>query len=486
MMDGESWGGNNQRALPHNFEAEKALLGSIMMRNDCLDTVLQAGLRSEHFADGIHSRIFDALEHQIDTKKMLATPITLREWFENDGALEGVGGARYLGELAASMVSVVNIADYAKLIIDECRKREIIDFGERLTARAYAQDYRDTADKILADAETEMSELAEAKTAGMPEDSNTQIRLAVDGIEAARRAKEEGRPVGRSTGLVALDRIIGGFKPGRLYVVAARPSMGKSALAVKFAEAGGQCFCYSGEMPAGEWHERRLGIAAKVPPERLGNGDVTREEIERIAECSLALDRGVFVDDTPRLTMAAFRRRALRHAEKHPTSLIVADHLGKFAWADPDGRETRELGLITGGCKDLAKEMGVPLVLLVQLNRGVEGRDDKRPGMGDLRGSGNIEEDADVVAFLYREAYYLERMPPMKKEHETDEAYNKRMVDHAERLEKVRRIADIALAKNRGGQLGVAKTYWKGELMMFGDLRRDLPGAEDLQQGMDL
>lgn len=476
---------SNFRSPPHSFDAEKAILGAILASNRCLEAVLAAGLSIEHFADPVHGAIFDAIQYQIETEKIVCDPVTLRRFFENDGRLQDVGGARYLAELAASMVSIINASSYAALVVDLARRRDLIELGEITLNRLYNAELGDDADKIIADVETELAQISEARTVGLPPDSETQIRATVAEIDDRLRAKKEGRPVGRSTGLVALDRLIGGFKPGRLYILAARPSMGKSAMAVRFADAGGRCFCYSGEMPASEWHERRLGIAARIAPDRIGMGDLTDAEADAIAAAALDLDRSVFIDDTPRLSMAAIRRRSMRYAEKHPCDLIIADHLGKIAWADPDGREVQQLGLITGGMKDLAKEMDLPVVLLVQLNRGVEGREDKRPGLSDLRGSGNIEEDADAVMFLYREAYYLERNPPARKPNEGTEAYAARQVDHETRLERMRPIADIGLAKQRGGATGTAHVYWNGPLMQFGDLRQDVPN-KDLQEGMEL
>jgi replicative DNA helicase len=460
------------RPPPVNFECEKALLGTLINHNGGLRKVAEV-LKPEHFADPVHGRIYDAIWRLVEGGRV-ADAVTLRQFFENEGSFAEVGGTQYLGKLSASMVNPMGISDYGRIIRDLHLKRHLICVGEGIIARAYNPDVGDAAEGQIADAERQLSVLAETRTIGTPQAPAIQIRNAVEAISQAQRTKGL---IGRSTGLTALDRVLGGFRGGRLYLIGARPSMGKSALAVAFADAIGDCFCYSGEMPADEWHERRLAIATIIPANKLSAGDVNDAEMNRIAEASLQLDQTVFIDDTPKLDMDAIARRARRHKERTGSlGLIVIDHLGKVSPADPKAMKVHQLGQITGDAKALAKELNVPVVMLAQLNRGVEGREDRRPQLSDLRDSGNIEEDADVVAFLYRKSYYLERQPPAKERNEKDLDFFTRQADHEAELAACRHVAELNIAKNRGGPTDLVRLYWDGPLMLFADLNADRQG----------
>lgn len=463
-MDGDSrefQASVNVRPAPHNYEAERALLGGILANNQAYERVSEF-LKEEHFADPVNGKIFGVIAQHIDRNEVV-DPVTLKQLFEHDGTLADVGGIRYLADLAASMVSIINVGDYGRIIRELHQKRQLLGLGEQTIEGVYQPEVQ--ISEQIAAIESGIATITESNTLGIPSDPDSQIQRTLENIEAASK----GQAIGRKSGLAALDRIIGGFKPGKLYVIGARPGTGKSSLLVGFADCGGEAWIYSGEMPAEEWHARRLAIASGIPSHRYDTA-IHPAEFDKVYLASKGLDRSVWIDDTPALTMEAIRRRARRHADKHPVSLIGIDHLGKVQPRDLRAPQVMQLGEITGAAKNLAKEMGVAVVLLVQLNRLVEQRDDKRPQIADIRGSGNVEEDADVIGFLYREAAYLQKYPPVKKPNESDGAFLVRQAEHEERLKEVKNLGEIAIAKQRGGPEGLARIYWTPELMQFGDL----------------
>lgn len=458
------------RRPPHNFEAEKALFGALLVKPRLYPAVAEI-VKPEHFADPLHGVIYAEIARRLDLGQS-ADQISLQPFFSTD-VFADVGRRKYLGELAASMVSadLSQAADYARQIRDLHLKRQLIAAGEQITERAYI-DGDDSADEQIADAAAHLSALAESKIGARILSPNEQIAATMAELDAALK----GQAHYRKSGLVDFDRMIGGFKPGKLYVVAARPGMGKSALAVTVADHGGNAWVYSGEMTANEWHQRRLATSARIPANQISDAHLNDGEVLRVVTAAGRLDRSVWIDDQPRLDMPTIGRRAKRFAEKNGSlGLVVIDHLGKVRPDNPKASRYEQIGQISGDCKNLAKELNAPVVLLCQLSRAVEQREDKRPQLSDLRDSGNIEEDADVVTFLYRQAYYLERATPQQNPNEPETAYFMRLERHRDELERCRNKADLIVAKNRGGPLGTAQVYCNLETMQFGNLIR---GAE--------
>lgn len=455
------------RQMPHNFEAEKALFGA-MLANRRLYPAVAEILKPEHFADAMHGLIYAEIARRMDIGQS-ADVISLRPFFATE-AFADVGGGKYLGELAASMVSadVSQAADYARQIRDLHLKRQLIATGEQIADRAYI-DGDDSAEEQIADAAAHLSALAESKIDYRILTPNEQIAATMSELDAALKGSVQYR----KTGLIDYDRLIGGFKPGKLYVIAARPGMGKSALAVMAADHGGNAWVYSGEMTANEWHQRRLATSSRIPANQISDARLNSDEVLRVVTSAGRLDRSVWIDDQPRLDMPTIGRRARRFAEKNGSlGLVVIDHLGKVRPDNPKASRYETTGQISGDAKNLAKELNAPVVLLCQLSRAVEQREDKRPQLSDLRDSGNIEEDADVVTFLYRQAYYLERGAPQQNPGEPDVAYLMRLERHNAELDRCRNKADLIVAKNRGGPLGTAQVYCSLETMQFGNLIR--------------
>lgn len=454
------------RQPPHNFEAEKALLGAMMANKSIYPRVVEI-VKEEYFADPVHGRIFAEIARRLDAGQS-ADAVSLRPFFSGD-AFKDSGGARYLAELAGSMVSLFNAADYARQIRDLHLKRQIIDVGQNVVARAYLDGDGDEAETQIADASTQLAALAEGNIGNRQLTPEEQIGATMAELDAAMR----GQAQYRKSGLVDYDRMIGGFKPGKLYVIAARPGMGKSALAVALADHGGNSWVYSGEMTANEWHQRRLATQSRIPANQISDAHLNDGEVLRVVEAAGRLDRTVWIDDQPRLDMPTIGRRAKRFGEKNGSlGLVVIDHLGKVRADNPRASRYEQIGQISGDSKNLAKELNAPVVLLCQLSRAVEQREDKRPQLSDLRDSGNIEEDADVVTFLYRHAYYLERGAPQQNPGEPDTAYFMRLERHNAELERCRNKLDLIVAKNRGGPLGSAQVYCNLETMQFGNLIR--------------
>jgi replicative DNA helicase len=472
------------RALPHNIEAEQAVLGALLVNNDAAGRVGEF-LQAVHFYEPAHQRIFDAASRLIE-RSQLANPVTLKHFFEQEQTLGQVGGAAYLGRLVGAAVTVYNVAHYARIVHDLAIRRSLIDIGEEMLHDAVDADVDDGAQEQIERAEQRLFDLAET---GQREGGFQSFRAAlVTAIDMAAAAyKRDSLLVGLSTGLTDLDQKLGGLHRSDLIILAARPAMGKTALATNIAfhaavnfraetDEHGQKRTLDGavvgffslEMSAEQLATRILAEQAGIPSEKIRRGAIGEDEFHRVVEVSQRLDETpLFVDDTPALSIAALRTRARRLKRTHGLGLIVVDYLQLLR---PSGRarhdnRVQEISEITQGLKALAKELDVPVLALSQLSRAVEQREDKRPQLADLRESGAIEQDADVVMFLYREEYYHERKEP---EHDTPQ--------HAEWLEKAERIhgiAELIIGKQRHGPTGTVRLQFTRETTKFNNL--DLP-----------
>ena len=475
------------RTPPSNLEAEQALLGAILVNNSAYHRV-SGFLEPRHFAEAVHGRIFAAISKLIE-RGQIANPVTLKNLFDQDGALAEVGGAQYLVRLAASLVTILNAEDYGRTIHDLHLRRQLIGIGEDVVNDAYQHDLERLATQQIETAEKRLFELA---TTGQSEGGFLSFDKALgEAIIMAEAAfKRSGRTTGVSTGFIDLDKLLGGLHSSDLVILAGRPSMGKTALATNIgfhaarsyqpgktadgrtvAEDGAIAGFFSLEMSAEQLATRILAEESRVPSNNIRKGEVSNEDFDRFVQASQRLAAvPFFVDDTPALTIAGLRTRARRLMRQQGLDLIIVDYLQLLrGGGDGRGQENRvqEISEITRGLKTLAKELNVPVLALSQLSRAVEARDDKRPMLSDLRESGSIEQDADVVMFVFREEYYLSRGEPMRRPEESDDKYNQRYDHWKERLEQVHGTAEVIVAKQRHGPIGKVTLRFDGETTRF-------------------
>ncbi|HKT20219.1 MAG TPA: replicative DNA helicase [Stellaceae bacterium] len=478
-------GDTQYRTPPANLEAEQALLGAILVNNAAYHRVSEF-LKSEHFAEGVHGRIFAAIAKLME-RGQLANPVTLKNLFDQDGALQEIGGAQYLARLAASVITIINAEDYGRTIYDLYLRRQLIAIGEDVVNEAYRHDLDRQAPQQIETAEKRLFDLAET---GQYEGGFLPFASALGQAIAQAEAafKRSGRTTGVATGFTDLDKLLGGLHPSDLVVLAGRPSMGKTALATNIgfhaarhyrpvrtadgrtvAEDGAVVGFFSLEMSAEQLATRILAEESGVPSNNIRKGEVGSEDFQRFVEASQRLaEVPFFVDDTPALTIAGLRTRARRLLRQQGLGLVIVDYL-QLIRGEENSAENRvqEISEITRGLKALAKELNVPVLALSQLSRAVEQREDKRPMLSDLRESGSIEQDADVVMFVFREEYYLSRGEPMRRPEESDERFNMRYDDWKQRLEQVHATAEVLVSKQRHGPIGKVTLRFDGETTKF-------------------
>jgi len=460
---------------PSNLEAEQALIGSILVNNDIIDEIASI-IDSNIFYDPAHIKIYEVIEN-LNNKGMIANPITLKNFFEKDNMLEEVGGTEYLVKLTRFSSSVKQAIDYAKIIHEMYLRRELILVSDNLSSETLNTNYQEkNAEKIIEETEKSLYDLAER---GSFSQSYLKFNKALDQtIEMATLAMQNDQGiVGVPTGLTELDEKLGGLHKSDLIILAGRPSMGKTALAtniafnasqhiLKLQEKSSVAF-FSLEMSSEQLSTRILSEQARIKSDDIRRGKVTEEEINRYIETSRNIyNLPLFIDETPAITIAALSNRARRIKRLHGLGLIVVDYiqLMRSSSNKNEGR-VQEISEITQGLKALAKELSVPILALSQLSRAVEQRDDKQPQLADLRESGSIEQDADVVMFVYREEYYLERKQPKLGS-----------IEHAEwqsKMNDVNGLADIILGKQRHGPTGTIKVEFEGIYTKFKDLSKN-------------
>jgi len=451
------------RSPPNNIEAEQALLGAILVQND---VAAQVGgfLTPEHFFEPIHGRVFEAITRLID-RGQVANPTTLRALFERDEAMAVVGGVDYLKRLASGAVTVISVEDYGRLIQEAAVRRQLIQVGETMVNSAYADTARAAVVQIE-DAEQRLYGLAEkGRYEGGEQPFTTILAKAVENIEAAKR--RDGHLTGVGTGLRDLDNRLGGLHPSDLVILAGRPSMGKTALAtniaVNAARDGVVVAFFSLEMSGEQLGARILAEETGIASERLRRGQIGEDDFLRLVQANQRIERyQLLIDDTPALSIATLRARARRTKRRHGLGLVVVDYLQLLRPATSRDNRVIEISDITQGLKALAKELDVPVLALSQLSRQVEQRDDKRPQLSDLRESGAIEQDADLVMFIFREEYYLERRRP----NETDSEFD----DWRLKMEQVQGIAEVIIGKHRHGPTGTVRLLFDGKLTKFANL----------------
>ncbi len=468
---------------PSNIEAEQALLGALLYDNAAYER-LSDRLQARHFYEPFHQRLFAALEIHI-RKGQLAEPILLADEFKRDPAFEELGGLRYLADLVDRAPPAANAPDYARAIYDLALRRDLIRIGGEITVEAQAHDADISARDQIETAEQKLYTLAESGT------SSTGFIPFADALTgavqmAAEAYSRDGGLAGVSTGLTDLDKQLGGLHPSDLLILAGRPSMGKTALATNIAfhvarnyawepqpdgskktVNGGVVAFFSLEMSAEQLAMRLLADVSGVSSDRLRKGEIDASEFGRVRDGAIEVQEApLFIDATGGLSISKLTARARRLKRQHGLDLIVVDYLQLVTTDGSKGdNRVQEVSAITGGLKALAKELGVPVIALSQLSRQVENREDKRPQLSDLRESGSIEQDADVVMFVYREAYYLSRAEPREgtPEHMTWQ----------EDLEKINNVAEVIIGKQRHGPIGTVKLHFHGDTTKFGNLARE-------------
>ncbi|MBK8906825.1 MAG: replicative DNA helicase [Rhodospirillales bacterium] len=453
------------RRLPHNVDAEKGLLGAIFLDNRRAYEMVSDYLRPEHFALLEHGRIFEACAAFIE-RGQTANPTTLSPYFQQNQTLGDIGGPAYLMELANSAATIMNAGEYGRMIYDLHLRRELIALGEEVVNRAYEYELDESANHQIERAEQTLYDLA---TRGEQDAGFRPFKDSlVAALEMARSAHGRGGElVGVTTGLTDLDTHLGGLHSSDLIILAGRPAMGKTALATNIASnaayawhqsegsKGAVVGFFSLEMSSEQLASRIVCEQTNIPSDRMRKGKLTNEEFTRVCAGMQELQKHpIYIDDTPALTITALRTRARRLQRKYGLGLIVVDYLQLISSAPGARHDNRvqELSAITRGLKTLAKELKVPVIALSQLSRAVEQREDKRPQLSDLRESGSIEQDADVVIFLYRDEYY--RRGPDGDAGDPDFEKN---------------VAEAIIAKHRHGATDTIKLRFIPEFTRFAD-----------------
>ena len=473
---------DTQNKQPANIKAEQSLLGSILVNNDILDEISNT-IKPSIFYDPAHVKIYETIQ-DLNNRGMIANPITLKNFFEKDDMLNEVGGTEYLVKLTRFSASTKQAIDYAKIIHEMYLRRELFLISDKLSSETInTNSIENSAEKIIENTEKSLFDLAER---GSFSQSYIKFNQALDQtIQMATMAMQnEQGLVGVPTGLTDLDEKLGGLHKSDLIILAGRPSMGKTALATNIAYNAAQNILkreekssvafFSLEMSSEQLSTRILSEQAKIRSDNIRQGKVTEEEINRYIETSRNIyNLPLFIDETPAITIATLSNRARRIKRLFGLSLIVVDYiqLMRSNLNKNEGR-VQEISEITQGLKALAKELAVPVLALSQLSRAVEQRDDKQPQLADLRESGSIEQDADVVMFVYREEYYLDKSEPIQKENETQENFNERFIKWQDRRSAAEGKAEIIVSKQRHGPTGVIQVQFEAKLTRFMDLAK--------------
>jgi replicative DNA helicase len=473
------------RMAPHNIEAEQALLGAILVNNEAHDRV-SSFLEVDHFFEPLHGRIFQVATRLILNNKP-ATPITLKTFFDHEEPVdENLTVPQYLGRLAAGATTIINAKEYGQTIYDLAQRRTLIIIGEDMVNTAYESTVEEPPALQIEEAEQKLYKLAETGKYGQGFESfASALRGCIEMADAAYR--RGGGLSGVSTGLTDLDRQMGGLQGSDLIVLAGRPSMGKTALATNIAfniakahnlaaqqgkttdgipapEDGAVVGFYSLEMSSEQLATRIVSEQSLVPSEKIRRGMISDDDFRELVRVSQELQEiPFFIDPTGGISIAQLAARARRLKRQHNLGVIIVDYLQLLTGSSKNSQANRvqEITEITTGLKALAKELSVPIVALSQLSRQVEQREDKRPQLSDLRESGSIEQDADVVLFVYREEYYVSRSEPREgtPEHLTWQ----------DEMDRTMGMAEVIVAKQRHGPVGTVKMQFTGEFTRFSD-----------------
>lgn len=475
--------------LPQNVEAEAALLGAMMIDNRVAEDVLQK-LRPDHFFEPVHGRIYEAIEKMVADNR-LATPVTLRPLFASDPAMQELGGPAYLAQLTANPAGLIGARAFADQIYDLAMLRALVTVGRGMVEGALDTSEDINPAKQIEQAELRLYEVAEK--GGGEGAVKSFTRAATLAVKHVERAMNSGGGIsGITTGLTDLNASTGGFNRSDLLILAGRPGMGKTSLATNIAFNAAQRWArdmeagipedktigapvafFSLEMSADQLALRILSEQAEISSEKLRTGHIGSTDFQKLARAAADLETlPLYIDDTPGLTIAALRTRARRMKRQHKIGMIIVDYLQLLqgsAKASGDGR-VQEISEISRGLKTLAKELHVPVLALSQLSRAVESREDKRPQLSDLRESGSIEQDADIVLFVYRDEYYHDfKAPKAPDANSTPEEIAKYQAWQEEQL-KIANKASVIIAKQRHGATGIVDLRFDRQYTKFSDL----------------
>ncbi|WP_310467516.1 replicative DNA helicase [Sphingomonas sp.] len=478
--------------LPQNIEAEAALLGALMIDNRLVEDI-QLKLKPHHFFEPLHGRIYEAVLRLTD-RNMVANPVTLRPLFEADEAIKEVGGPAYLAQLTGSGAALIGARDFAAQIYDLALLRALIGVGRDLVEAA-----TDTSEDVapLAQIEAAESRLYEVAEAGGAEGKAKSFGEATKlAVEMAERALNSGGHLsGVTTGLDGINAKIGGLHRSDLTILAGRPGMGKTSLATNMAfaaaqrhqrdvedgiepgkGAGAAVAFFSLEMSADQLATRILAEQSGISSENLRMGKISQQEFRQLARAAAELQSlPLYIDDTPGLTIAALRARARRLKRQKGIAMVVVDYLQLLQGTGKNDNSNRvqEISEISRGLKQLAKELDVPVLALSQLSRAVEQREDKRPQLSDLRESGSIEQDADIVLFVYREDYYVASHEPKRPVESDDAKYFEAYEEWQRQMERVYGLAELLVAKQRHGSTGKVRMKFDARITKFSDAADD-------------
>ncbi|MBA1157234.1 replicative DNA helicase [Microvirga mediterraneensis] len=467
------------RTPPSNIEAEQALLGAILVNNDAYYRVSDF-LEASHFIEDLHRRIYEVATSLIKAGK-IATPITMKT-FLGDQDLGGITVSQYLARLAAEATTVINAEDYGRTIYDLAIRRNLINIGEDIVNNAFDAPVENSPREQIEEAERRLYAIAETGRAdGGFQRFSDALTAAID--MAAAAYKREGALSGISTGLIDLDKSLGGLQPSDLVILAGRPAMGKTSLvtniAFNIAKAyraekqqdgnlktvnGGIVGFFSLEMSAEQLATRIIAEQSGVPSYKIRRGDMREDDFYKITEAAREMQSIPFyIDQTGGISIAQLTARARRLKRQRGLDILIVDYLQLLSGSAKKGENrVQELTEITTGLKALAKELSVPLIALSQLSRQVESRDDKRPQLSDLRESGSIEQDADVVMFVYREEYYLKNKEPKPG---TEEYFK-----WQSEMDQVHGKAEVIIGKQRHGPTGTVQLAFQADITRFTDL----------------
>ncbi len=469
------------REAPNNIEAEQALLGAMLVNNDAFYRVSDF-LKATHFYEPLHRKIFEVSSELIRMGKM-ANPVTLKTFLPTDEKVGDMTVMQYLVALAANAVTVINASDYGRAVYDLATRRALITVGEDMVNIAYDAPVDMSPSDQIEDAERRLFELAETgRYDGGFESFSDAVKTAIDMASAAYM--RDGHLSGVASGLQDLDARMGGLQSSDLIVLAGRPGMGKTSLVTNIAfnvahayvpaqqadgsfkaENGGVVGFFSLEMSSEQLATRIISEQAEVPSSKIRRGDLTEADFEKLVSCTQTLQKiPLFIDSTGGISIAQLAARARRLKRQRGLDVIIIDYIQLMQGSSAKSSQNRvqEITEITTGLKALAKELNVPIIALSQLSRQVESRDDKRPQLSDLRESGSIEQDADVVIFVYREEYYLKNKEPKPGTMEYTQ-WETEMND-------VRGKAEVIIAKQRHGPTGTVSLGFQGEFTRFFDL----------------
>jgi len=480
----------NADTMPHSVEAEQQLLGVILTNNDLYDRVAQI-IGPEHFYDPVHARIWEVAAARI-AKNTLASPVTLKSFMAEDAGLAELGGAAYLVNLAGASISAFAVRDYAQMIYDLAIRRELIRLGRDISDKAARVDVASEPKEQIVEAEQKLYKLSEQ---GQTDSGfKSFLKAVTEAVNVTNQAYQRGGGMaGISTGLNDLDKQLGGLHPSDLIILAGRPSMGKTSLATNIAFNvakaykrgqrhdgtegaidGGVVGFFSLEMSAEQLAGRVLAEASEISSHKIRQGDMTEDEFRRFVNAAKDLEAcPLFIDDTPALPISQLAARARRLKRTHGLDLLVIDYL-QLCRGMADNR-VNEIAEISMGMKAIAKELNIPVIALSQLSRQVENRDDKRPQLSDLRESGSIEQDADVVMFVFREEYYKEREKP--GDHELD-----RMEEWKTAMERLHGKAEVIVGKQRHGPIGTVELSFEAQFTRFGNLVKPWQQGGQIEQ----